>query len=782
MGIGNIVRFQKVAYIVVFGFAIAVLHGQSASAATWPQNYHPNAVGDIERRLNWRDTTSANNCAVTHDNAESFMAVYVSGSVASVTFTLSGYTAVSGGASLYWNQSSASIYSGSRNVDCNTHPDIVVNYANNQAGTAVATPASESITLVGGTYLPSVGKTQFLFHLYLTNLQPAGNDLDTVGDVDQGYKYYLTSADPAVSFGAKANYPVSVTGTTSSQFMNYSVTQNNCSTVNVSGTFLLYDSDNRGPAESTVQTLDHIGDPDWYKPLKLDLLAGGVSTVPPTSTSPATLTRNEGTDWGWYDAQAGAGQTIGHYTGFYSAKVDGFGPPYQPVNSTTNQTNTLTYTFAAGQNYAMLISDVGDDNFLTFAVPFDEGPACATWSIDGGTSATIGGVPIASGAVVDVGTTVVFAHGIYNNGPNNTTLGVTGYRYTGSSYTGSSFSLGSGATPTPAAGSSAGGSYSVTLNTAGQYCEHVEYEPSAYNNSGRTVKGDFCVTVVMKPYFSVNGGDIAAGSTVESAGSCGPSIAAIIKSYDSNSSSGGQFAAFAPGLITGFATARAAGLSPSGLAFANSGYPSGENYGGGYNPVPCIRDYWASPATSSIPPGQVGRANPPGLGDGSYQLNPNTINATTIDPGVQQIIYVPAGANDDLVIRGNIVYAGRGAWANAAAIPGAMFVVPGDIYIDRSVTQLDGIYVAGGNIYTCTNGGSVLSHLNGATANVCDQPLTINGAFIANKINFERTRDPATGFAETFNYRPELWLAQWPSMGTSASDAYNAITSLPPVL
>src|SRR3546814_19516970 len=74
-------------------------------------------------------------------------------------------------------------------------------------------------------------------------------------------------------------------------------------------------------------------------------------------------------------------------------------------------------------------------------------------------------------------------------------------------------------------------------------------------------------------------------------------------------------------------------------------------------------------------------------------------------------------------------------------------------YIDADVTELDGLYVATGNIYTCATGFGAPS----SDYDTCDTPLKVYGAFAGTKINFLRThgtlRDASTG--DDYNSRSE---------------------------
>ncbi len=131
-------------------------------------------------------------------------------------------------------------------------------------------------------------------------------------------------------------------------------------------------------------------------------------------------------------------------------------------------------------------------------------------------------------------------------------------------------------------------------------------------------------------------------------------------------------------------------------------------------------------------------------------------------------------------------------------IPSLYIVAKGNIYIDPTVNQMFGVYVAEGAtdngqgvIYTC-NEPINQSYYNNCNSNA---PLVVNGAFIAGRVAMGRTYgtadqgapgdtagNPGSGWnnaAEVFNYTPALWLN---NPFASTSNTYDAISNLPPVL
>jgi hypothetical protein len=261
--------------------------------------------------------------------------------------------------------------------------------------------------------------------------------------------------------------------------------------------------------------------------------------------------------------------------------------------------------------------------------------------------------------------------------------------------------------------------------------------------------GNPVIQVVGLPYLRVYGGDVHAGSGF---GSNCTIVEPSAKIMTFNRGASAQFngagtniAAFAKDVINGFASA-GGGASAKTLSFSNrsSVLNSDTTYGGGFGAKFCAPDYWAGAPTSLPPP----------------DLTPPTL-------GQHKVVYWEG----DVTIGSDIIYP---AWTTKAEIPSYYLIVNnGNIYINNSVRQLDGVYVAlsdnpadtKGRIYTCNpsiSGGSY-------TASDCSNKLTINGAFVAKQVQFLRTtgtvgaagfREPSTAanIAEVFVYGPELWV------------------------
>lgn len=343
----------------------------------------------------------------------------------------------------------------------------------------------------------------------------------------------------------------------------------------------------------------------------------------------------------------------------------------------------------------------------------------------------------------------------------------------------------------------------------------VDGSPSAVTVASRSATGaPVCSEpLVNKPYMKVYGADVAAGGAFVG-GNCtnASKIGAYYRSAPQLSGSSVQFAALAMGTIDQFASAQQRTatpiIPPIGLTFANTSGTYGGNFGGSR----CIADFYGS-----IPDGATGIGGSvtiSSLSDGAY-TGGGTVTITGGGPVTgKKALFV----DGTVIISGNIAY-NTAAPATLDDIP-SLYIVARNIYIDKSVSQLDGTFVAqpsnpaspGGDglIYTCATSTTPVP---AATLfNDCQTSLTINGAFVAQQVKFHRafsslrhsnraeypTNAPPlngclpnprlptdyTCAAEIFNFSPETYLAE-PALRptrSGASGKYDYITSLPPVL
>ncbi len=341
------------------------------------------------------------------------------------------------------------------------------------------------------------------------------------------------------------------------------------------------------------------------------------------------------------------------------------------------------------------------------------------------------------------------------------------------------------------AASGAGGVSTATFsnlgpaNAAGVYT--VDWHFTTSSGIDQSCSGTF--PVVYLPYLNVYGGDVSTGSVAANGDgtTCALGASAGIFSWNNHSTNfsgaGAQYAVQAVDTITDFASGLSStNTAPLGLAMANTWDTTRQDMGQGL-----FGGFFGSGTpncdlTSDLRGVAAITVNHP---IGSQTVNSNN-----------DLVYVK---NADVYISGNVVYASTGGWANISSIPYfKLVVVGGSIYIDKSVSELDGIYVAepsgvlgtGGRIYTCATGfGAPVNPAIPGSYTLCNTKLTVYGAFAAASVQFGRTIGSvgqANGDtlasnhdAEVFDYTPEAWL---PRGATKPGNGYTAITGLPPVL
>ena len=378
------------------------------------------------------------------------------------------------------------------------------------------------------------------------------------------------------------------------------------------------------------------------------------------------------------------------------------------------------------------------------------------------------------------------------------------------------------------------GTETVTI-TAGMedttLCRSLIIAPSSPTQA--KLGAEACVPIVDMPYTRVFGGDVSAGNAQPSQ-TCNANADydAGIAGWNTDgglyNGAGTQLAAFAIGDITHFVSAQASpggssGPAPSGLAFSNSGAPTGTVYGGnlGAGSLPCMNDYYVIPAGAQQLTGPTVNLNnlvsltTNGAGafyyDGGGTLTlTGTLPSMADSAETGHIQIFVQGAN--VYIPSSITYQNNApaAWGKVSDIPMLELVVEGDastgggnIYVGDGATELDGTYIAqnaggnGGQIATCaTDTGPVPTGQSGQADSTleanCDNQLRVYGAFVADNVVLERSLDTlsnsnsdsaanlTSSAAEQFDYGPAAWLAQ-PQV-TPGALTYDTIVDLPPVL
>ena len=319
----------------------------------------------------------------------------------------------------------------------------------------------------------------------------------------------------------------------------------------------------------------------------------------------------------------------------------------------------------------------------------------------------------------------------------------------------------------------------------------------AKSANGPNIKRIGAVTVPpcgFRPFFNVNGGDIAAG--------CGPASNADITSWNNNNTNGSgwfgagsQIGAFATGKLDGFISASGNNGNQISLSFTNSvaavTNPANGLYGGKLGDQECVPDY----AGAALPLATSGGS--PTIDLGSFAIGQTVIQSygTNIKvhgtlPKGANVTLVVYGAGHDAFIDGRIDY----NYPDYTQVPRLnLYVQDGDIDVGYNVDYIHGNFVAqhqtgaNGVFYSCANnGGSPISLGVAGDFNTCKTtPLTVYGSVSAQSLELHRTSGDLVsgqGPAENFVYGPELWLGQNGNAPSTAAGTYQAITGLPPVL
>lgn len=277
---------------------------------------------------------------------------------------------------------------------------------------------------------------------------------------------------------------------------------------------------------------------------------------------------------------------------------------------------------------------------------------------------------------------------------------------------------------------------------------HIKLDPENQDGgeftAGSTTAS--CGKYVFRPTVQVAGADVWAGGSysVDSGNWCTPTNPNA--SIDTNPGSNTNYAAYAVRGITNFGTSSA---NSNILSFANT--PNLGNYN---SQGKCATDYFAQlDKTNTV-------ATPNYNQSGQYYVEPTSelvLPALSL-PANRKITLIVDG---DVRITENIVY-NYSTVASRGQIPAFVLVASGKIDIAPGVTNLSGLYVAGteginSTINTCANGVNSLRF-----GDACSQQLTVNGAFMASRIEFRRTHgNLVTNVpAERFRVSPEYYLAR----------------------
>jgi hypothetical protein len=367
----------------------------------------------------------------------------------------------------------------------------------------------------------------------------------------------------------------------------------------------------------------------------------------------------------------------------------------------------------------------------------------------------------------------------------------------------------------------------IRSNYTGTYWVDFQYgnsafpDPTGANPSCGGVVGQN--TPFTMPYFQVTGGDISTGGGFKSAnGSCGTaSDTPYISPTSSGSSYAGGIRAFgypnkqrgaeaqygvdSLGLIIGSISGPIGFFSGNGGVMANKSSPAftsiqGDGLYGYLNASPqahCADEFLTTKQKTSPLPDSGASPDLTSLAGGEYQHNGDVDltggSAATIASGKQLTLFI----NGDVTIHNNINYAPDWDPNNQSSIP-YLVIIAHNITTDNAVTNIDGLYVA-----QPTNSGD--GQFNSCDpSDFCNNQLVINGAIIAQRVNFTRVHGsvgvnidqdddqicaPYSKFqcppAEVIHYMPSMVLGGadllQAGQGAVVPSGLEGVFSLPPV-
>lgn len=365
------------------------------------------------------------------------------------------------------------------------------------------------------------------------------------------------------------------------------------------------------------------------------------------------------------------------------------------------------------------------------------------------------------------------------------------------------------------------------VNTLGTYVVSwslsVDGQPPVSCGGDISLSGD-TFDVFNYPYFNAMAGDIAAGSRFASnvgdvgctndSSNTSAGIVGWNKGAPTYNGASGQYGLSAPNYIQEIISSKGNnnGGVMSTLSFGNVGTGTPNSittpglYGGFNTKGPCV-DYWAYKPLSANPIANVATidlSNPRSISSGVYVVSGTNAKLTIHDAGgVPNGTHVTIYVDGDVSINTDIKDAST-TWLTPNDIPSFKLVAKGRIFIDSSVSELDGNFIAvpdtgyestanrnsyaspmKGTISTCSLGFAVVAPTVSPVQpmlNTCNNPLAFYGTVAAYQIFLLRTYGSMshTGPTEQFNLSPEVWLA--PDTNSTVDPAYKSIVGLPPVL
>lgn len=403
-------------------------------------------------------------------------------------------------------------------------------------------------------------------------------------------------------------------------------------------------------------------------------------------------------------------------------------------------------------------------------------PVCATVAWDYELTPTV----TASSSSAQQGDSVTFTYQVYNSGPtvsqsttctpvgNQRASGYTPLPQQDSDRTSDSdYSAPSTSCPTTFASNNTSMVATETITVGDvdpgtRICRSLVINPRD-ENGGYRASAESCIVIAKTPYVHMMGNDVWAGggfAAINPACNASSKIQTVAHTLGDGTVAGSasEYAAFALGKITNFGSSNKALINPASVAgkaltFANLDVANLGSYGA---PQHCITDY-VTKYDKTVNDGGVPSAIDVGaMGDGT-QLNISGPRSFSGDvPVGSRQIYLVEG---DIAITGDIKYPSN--YNGIGEIPSLVIIATGNITVNRDVTQMDGLFIARGQFFTCdVSLGTTLT-----VSGPCEKQLTINGAAIAGRMQLLRTYG-ASGAdnterkqaGEVFKFNSEMYL------------------------
>lgn len=304
-----------------------------------------------------------------------------------------------------------------------------------------------------------------------------------------------------------------------------------------------------------------------------------------------------------------------------------------------------------------------------------------------------------------------------------------------------------------------------------------------------------CVTIGVRPMVQVHGGDLRVGRTFDgSSASTSRVVTGLTTKSDGNTyGSWGEYGAFAPDAISGFASLSgfSGGLASSlaasqanwsKLTFANTG-PTPGYFANIIGTIPNVKAAFLAQNCVDCNLASSGSFNGASIQSGKYQYNGAnfTLNNTVLQRGKTIVLYAPNGT---VTIAGNIKYNDDANYRDISEIP-QLVIIANRIEINQDVDTVDAWLIADGPATSSANGVIRTCNNNASpTSEVCNKQLRINGPVMARHLELKRnavgTGRASDTPAEIINLNASSYLWAWGQGSTGVRAETTFTTELPP--